>query len=716
MPTEENQTTWTSVNPNWSSQTSSTSSKSDVSNLNESKKIDTLDIDLNLDGIDLPLESDVDNKNWEINDLDLFDVDVNKISDESEQINFSDINFSFDWNKENEVEENNSDNTEVVVENIVEQNNDLKKESNEIVSDIKSDNDWLTEEENEIEENISDNTEVVLKNIVEQNNDVKEENNETVSGAKSDNDWLTEDTKIVEDTISVLDNNIVEGDTVVDTKPGLLDDEKTLDIPFIWPTKEINSNNEKIDDLSDIFGDEDVVNSQDWETFGTGTNNETKNLEEVKVEYSIEKKPDTLLLVENLGESVVQNKQWDIVSDTGEFNWSSNQYVPNERDFNQVTEMLNSNPKWPIDLWPFSNVNNNKQWLDLWNNAEVIQSQNTNNWIDLDAMISSFDVKTPVAEDLINTVPVMQAANIADGQINGGNGVNMEVPKSIDLVIDNTNLNSQVTPTYVKNNQSIDNQSNSIQAGVSLNKKASYSGIKIFVLIVLLLVGWFMILSKMYPQEIRDIMDAIQNGNKTSIEYSDNSDMWVILDETEDVFSWDTLDEELDPDSLAAQLENLDENMTWNGLEYYEDDITPQHGAGDSWSDFEVFDNIIESNIDDSENGLLLEKLNTYIKRWTEFNEWGRSKWNSTAMKYGTYIFTKASLVVNDIENVLEIDNTKVENYFAQFDIYLWKLEWLRNSIEWDVTADIIEQVQNDDLTSTLNDESISEQSGWTIQ
>jgi hypothetical protein len=51
-------------------------------------------------------------------------------------------------------------------------------------------------------------------------------------------------------------------------------------------------------------------------------------------------------------------------------------------------------------------------------------------------------------------------------------------------------------------------------------------------------------------------------------------------------------------------------------------------------------------------------------------------------MKYGTYIFTKASAVVNDIENGVEIDNTKVENYFAQFDIYLDKLSNLRNSTE----------------------------------
>jgi|GEM_PF-6131008 len=40
-------------------------------------------------------------------------------------------------------------------------------------------------------------------------------------------------------------------------------------------------------------------------------------------------------------------------------------------------------------------------------------------------------------------------------------------------------------------------------------------------------------------------------------------------------------------------------------------------------------------------------------------------------MKYGLYISEKSQSVIDDIENDIEIDNTKVENYFAQFDIYL---------------------------------------------
>jgi hypothetical protein len=51
-------------------------------------------------------------------------------------------------------------------------------------------------------------------------------------------------------------------------------------------------------------------------------------------------------------------------------------------------------------------------------------------------------------------------------------------------------------------------------------------------------------------------------------------------------------------------------------------------------------------------------------------------------MKYGLYISEKAQSVINDIETDVEIDNTKVENYFAQFDIYVTKLDNLRTSIE----------------------------------
>jgi len=57
-------------------------------------------------------------------------------------------------------------------------------------------------------------------------------------------------------------------------------------------------------------------------------------------------------------------------------------------------------------------------------------------------------------------------------------------------------------------------------------------------------------------------------------------------------------------------------------------------------------------------------------------------------MKYGKYINTKSESVIKDIESGKKIDNTKVENYFAQFDIYIAKLDKLRVSIDGEMQGD----------------------------
>jgi len=651
MPTEENQTTWVSTSSAWSSQTSSLSTQWDNDNLNPSDKIDNLDIDLNLDGVVLPPEQPINNNVWETDNLNLADIDLNKISNESEQINFSDIDFSFDSAKEVNIDDNS----------------------------------------NQIDVSLAE-----VDTIPEINTNVEEN--------KVEDDWLLAEDKKVEELLPIVD----EQDVNIGNKPGLLDEEKAwdvLDIPFVWPTEDVivDSNEKKLNDLWDIFGNENDTETQPSFSSEPEIKTENQNIENISKEPVVEDVQNDELLVEDLGESVVENKEWDIVSDTGEFNWNSNGYVPNEHDFNQITEILDSSTKWPIDMSSLDNVKENKQELDLWNNVNNISSQKMNNWIDLDSMISTLDTSKNVVEDLVINAPV---STLLDTKVLNSDQASLETVQNwIDSNI-NTNLDLNVQPVdpSLNNQQLVDKQVNVISAEEFLKKKRNHSGIKVFILIVLLLVGWFMILSKMYPEEIRDIVDAIQNGNQTSIEYSDNADIWVILDETEESLSGDISEEELDPDSLAAQLENGDEDMLWSGIDYSEEDISTQHGSSNDTdlNAFETLDDVIGSDSASLNNDWLLDSLNVYITKWTEFNDWGRSIWNSTAMKYGTYIFTKASAVVNDIENGVEIDNTKVENYFAQFDIYLDKLSNLRNSTEW--------AVQEEPLSLQPVDESISEQ------
>jgi len=47
---------------------------------------------------------------------------------------------------------------------------------------------------------------------------------------------------------------------------------------------------------------------------------------------------------------------------------------------------------------------------------------------------------------------------------------------------------------------------------------------------------------------------------------------------------------------------------------------------------------------------------------------------DKTMLKYGTYIYKKASEIVQSIENQEEIDNSKIDSYISQFSGYLSKL------------------------------------------
>jgi len=362
MPTEENKTIWASTNPAGSNQTSSSSTQWDGDNLNQSDKIDNLDIDLNLDWLDLPTLED---KWWssEANNISLWNDQVYSNS----ELNNVKVGIP---NEQNDVK---SDSTPPLLNDEVDNKiNDEKSFSNDfIINDGPVDQTVVsgTLTMDDVNNNSLNDTNSLLKDDVDIN--IEKEplgvENSIIDSGKADNDdnRLMEEDKKVEEVMPVSSDNIAKDNLQEDTKPGLLDEKKvldTLDIPFVWLIEDTKSNDDKIDDLLDIFGDEDVNNSQNSKEAELEIKNENINLEEAKLEPLMQNNQDTWLLVENLGENVVENNDWDIVSDTGEFAWNNVKYVPNEHDFNQVTEVLNSSAKWQVDLSSLNSNDNNKVW------------------------------------------------------------------------------------------------------------------------------------------------------------------------------------------------------------------------------------------------------------------------------------------------------------------------------------------------------------------
>ncbi len=329
--------------------------------------------------------------------------------------------------------------------------------------------------------------------------------------------------------------------------------------------------------------------------------------------------------------------------------------------------MLESSPKWPVSL---SDLENNTDEKDAKqeNNIEQNVSDNTEQggMMDLDSMIEK-SKKQDIAQD---NDPQKKIDNLGVDKMSAVVVDNEESPqvendKPGDIEFGNVEA-EKVDQTVEQSS----NQNTSNEQEVEENPKwNNHNWLKLFVLIILVLVWGFLLIKTMFPEEMRSMFWDDNQQEIISL------DTWNLVQDT-----WSL--QELDEDSLASQLQD-----TGNNIIEYVDTGSELDNNIDTWSNMSGFDTFweLDNAIDavDSQYAEILERLRNYKSQWEDFNQWGRSQWNSTAMKYGLYISEKSQSVIDDIENDIEIDNTKVENYFAQFDIYLWKLEWLRESIEW---------------------------------
>lgn len=650
MPTDENKAN-TNPTPNNESWVDSTNINTNPEN---EEKLDFLDIDLNLDGLDIP------NEKWD--------------NPNSENEKFEEVTKEIQEDNTPKVEETDSLTDVEVVEKIENEEKEQDEESfeQENFQELEKLNElnlW-NQEENSIQTiDLNENKEVESKDDIEE----QQENNIDNQTNESKENRLAEENKKFEESIG-LDNNVEnkqeEKELDINEK---VSNEQNLDLPFL-ENENTNQNVEewiKLDDLNELFP-------------------ENKENLTTESQTSINDKE----ISQNINGNTVQKDTY-ISSDTWDDLSQNTWYIPNKEEFSQVQDLLNSNQTGTIDLSVLEQNTNPEQpnWLNKEQNE--VENNKQNSWINLNELMS--EPTAPISNEGINIDQIIQSSQFEPIIVNNNNSWEQN---------QQTQTVTQV-PEWAK-----------VVSSNELKKKTKkkWSGIKVFILIVLLIIWWYMILSKMYPEEIWQIISVIKNGNEVDLESEETGESidetndeseedllinnlsgddllnenvltWDIL--TWDVLTWDTMnenqtEEEIDPNSLAWQLEienvidtnnevaevNTEAN-TGNSIEW-------NHGsADDEFNAFEEIDNMIESET--SPNQKAIEQLQEYAQLWNSFNIWWRENNNSTAMKYWLFIKNHSERLINNIETDQEINMIEVEDYISKFDNYIEKL----NALTW---------------------------------
>ena len=653
MPIDENKAN-TNPTPNNESWVDSTNINTNPEN---EEKLDFLDIDLNLDGLDIPNEK-WDNPNSENEKLEEVTKEIQE--DNTPKVEETDSLTDVEVVEKIENEEKEQDEESFEQENFQE----LEK-LNEL-------NLW-NQEENSIQTiDLNENKEVESKDDIEeqQENNIDNQTNEIKENR------LAEENKKFEESIG-LDNNVEnkqeEKELDINEK---VSNEQNLDLPFL-ENENTNKNVEewiKLDDLNELF---------------------PENKENLTTESQISTNDKEIS--QNINGNTVQKDTY-ISSDTWDDLSQNTWYIPNKEEFSQVQDLLNSNQTGTIDLSVLEQNTNPEQpsWLNKEQNE--VENNKQNSWINLNELMS--ESTAPISNEGINIDQIIQSSQFEPIIVNNNNSWEQN---------QQTQTVTQV-PEWAK-----------VLSSNELKKKTKkkWSGIKVFILIVLLIIWWYMILSKMYPEEIWQIISVIKNGNEVDLESEETGESidetndeseedllinnlsgddllnenvltWDIL--TWDVLTWDTMDEnqtekEIDPNSLAWQLEienvidtnnevaevNTEANTeanTGNSIEW-------SHGSADEFNAFEEIDNMIESETNPNQKAI--EQLQEYAQLWNSFNIWWRENNNSTAMKYWLFIKNHSERLINNIETDQEINMIEVEDYISKFDNYIEKL----NALTW---------------------------------
>ncbi len=495
---------------------------------------------------------------------------------------------------------------------------------------------WEMENENSQSDDIQkwNTTDEKTKNLELDTPDSWEINSPKVetNSDSADNDRLSQENKKFEESMGQynINENIQKQKKNID-----LSDSQDLDLPFVWAENnvfkdKINENTEQwvqLDSLSDSFAKEKVENNTTTEDQETTKNTNTQNIDEPESQDS----------------NISSNKEEEFQTNTG--------YIPNEDEFLQVQNLLNSNQTGNIDLSTLGHTTSHNN-LTSWNLDQKTDTTNQDEWLNLDEIISN----PTTNHETINIDQIIQSSQFEPIVIKE----NKQIEQSMNL----TDTKQQI-PAWT----------NVIPPVQVVNKKKKKgSGIKFFILILLLIVWWVMVLSKMYPEEIRQIITAIRDGNDVDIvDYEDENMENLDMEETDEVDENLENKEETDPNSLAWLIETEnEENNDEQGIDSVHDSANDDPNA---FNPFEGIDTMIQDEMDS--NQAIIEQLKEYAQLGDGFNIRWRENNNTTAIKYWLYIKNHSERLLNSIENGEEINMLIVEEYIGKFDNYIQKLHTL---------------------------------------
>ena len=425
------------------------------------------------------------------------------------------------------------------------------------------------------------------------------------------------------------------------------------------------------------------------------------------------------LHIENMWTDVVENWNWDLVSDTWGMQQMNqeNTYVPNEAEFTQMSNLLDSSSTGQIDLSNLSNEQPSEQQSEsvqqeaVATAAPVVSTEieQVNNpvmdtpmqsWLasNVDAELSAFQWGEQQWQNISQESHENNTVNEPSAEINLDSLLPGET-SVIQWTVQNNETNWSVIWT-INGWWQVEQQVQTTPQ--KKKKKQSWFTVLWIVLWSLILLGlaWF-VASKMFPEEFAKLFkkDAIvsglitdgeeNNGDENNVDEENpdegnpdegNIDESNINEENPDDITWE---QELDPDSLAAQLWQEDNTWDWETGENWEDVDNPEWTTGDTWDwdqawdttetwswDTWDFDPFAEFGDILGEAQEYLEKLNGYVSSWQYYIEWWETNSKPTISTVWRKVVEMAQGELTKLENWGEIDTTA----FDRMDELLKKL------------------------------------------
>lgn len=543
----------------------------------------------------------------------------------------------------------------------------------------------------------------------------EEQNNELIQNIQ---EW--QDPQIVQDGVWNIwvENSNVEGGSINESKwwdseDRLSQEDKKVEESFWTASESISSD---IDVSPENVGQnvENVIN----EPVDTPEQNIDSDITwNVNLDVNVQPVEQNDLHIENMWTDVVENGNWDLISDVW---WmqqmnQENTYVPNEAEFNQMSNLLDSSNSGQIDL---SNLDS-EQWL-VWQNQSVqnvVPENNLQNlWTETAQMENSMDNNVPIVQNNVvqsnlennvneelsrfdsvesqnlqqevpqevkqETPQVIQQETSQNVAVNSNSSeINLDsLVSEIEPVNQNVVLNNDAsnwTLIWAVNDWVSVQQSNPAMPQKKRKKQSWFKVLFIFFWVCVLLWVGVYVASKMFPEEFSKIFNKndpviwyLLGDNEVNVdennpdennpdENNDENNIDVV-DEINIENSWDNVqDQEIDPNSLAGLLEW---DGDWEENQNLENSWDIENNTG-SWDENGVWEVSWESN-----------------ESWDNTIWWDNGTWNFDPFAWIDEILWEAQEYVD-----------KLNAYAASGQYYF---DWWENN--WKpVVANVWRSIQN---------------------